>query len=73
MVPQAETAFRQALRLCPVSPEANYRLAKMYEDHGRIGDAIKVLKAYLEICPSADRVNAEKHLEQLEVRGVTGL
>ncbi len=66
LVPQAEAAFRQALRLYPASPEANYRLSKLYQEHGKAGEAVKVMEAYVKICPEAERANAVKHLEQLK-------
>jgi tetratricopeptide (TPR) repeat protein len=42
----AEAAFMQAMELCPASPEVNVRLAMMYEDEGKTGEALKVLKKY---------------------------
>ena len=42
MVPQAEYAFKQALNLCPESPEANFRLAQLYIEQGRVDDALAV-------------------------------
>lgn len=43
MIEQAEYAYRQAMQLCPESPEANFRLAQLYAELNRIDDAIGVL------------------------------
>lgn len=43
---EAEYAFRQAVRLCPDSPEANFRLAQLYVQRGRFDEAEEVLTAY---------------------------
>ena len=45
---EAETAFRQAVELCPLSPEANFRLAEFYMQFGRYDDALSLLGANLE-------------------------
>lgn len=66
LIPQAEAAFRQALRLCPASPEASYRLAKMYEEHGRATEALEVMKAFLKICQPSEKTAAGTYLEQLK-------
>ncbi|MGD0059185.1 MAG: DUF2723 domain-containing protein [Verrucomicrobiia bacterium] len=44
MVPEAEYAFRQAIALCPESPDANFRLAQLYVELGRYDDALAVLE-----------------------------
>ena len=51
MVPQAEYAFKQALNLCPESPEANFRLAQLYIEQGRVDDALAVLQALQKLDP----------------------
>ncbi len=42
----AEYAFRQAIELCPDSPEANFRLAQLYVQRGQFDPAIEVLEKY---------------------------
>ncbi len=44
MTNEAEAAFKQALDLCPISPEANYRLAQLYQQSNRFDDAIAVMQ-----------------------------
>jgi tetratricopeptide (TPR) repeat protein len=56
MFPEAEYAFQQAITLCPDSPEANFRLAKLYVDLGRFDDANKVLQLYQKRDPSDLRI-----------------
>jgi tetratricopeptide (TPR) repeat protein/F0F1-type ATP synthase assembly protein I len=46
MIKEAEYAFRQAIGLCPDSPEANFRLAQLYVELGRFDESIAVLEAY---------------------------
>ena len=46
MYDEAVTAFQQAQRLCPDSPEANFRLAQLYMELNRQDDAIKTLEEY---------------------------
>lgn len=43
---EAEYAFRQALRLCPESFEASYRLSQLYAGLNRLDDAVVVLLDY---------------------------
>lgn len=45
----AEAAFLQAMELCPASPEVNVRLAMMYEEQGRISEALKVMTKYTDL------------------------
>jgi thioredoxin-like negative regulator of GroEL len=45
MTGPAEYAYRQALALCPESPEANFRLAQLYIEQNRVDDALDVLRA----------------------------
>ena len=44
MIGPAEYAYRQALALCPESPEANFRLAQLYIEQNRVDDALDVLR-----------------------------
>jgi hypothetical protein len=46
MIPEAEYALRQAIALCPASPDANVRLAQLYVELGRYDDALAVLKDF---------------------------
>jgi len=56
MIPQAEYAFKQALNLCPESPEANFRLAQLYIEQGRIDDAVAVLQALEKLDPLNSKI-----------------
>ena len=49
---EAASAFRQAMELCPQSPEASFRLAKMYEELGDIDQARAVMIAFVALGPS---------------------
>ena len=66
MYVEAEEAFRQAIKLCPASPEANYRLVDMYARQGRFGEAAAVLESYLPHVPAHQKDNAEAFLRQLQ-------
>lgn len=44
MFNEAETAFRQAITLCPSSSEANFRLADLCLQQGRFADALQVME-----------------------------
>jgi tetratricopeptide (TPR) repeat protein len=46
MVPEAEYALRQAISLCPESPDGNFRLAQLYVELGRYDDALAVLQDF---------------------------
>jgi tetratricopeptide (TPR) repeat protein len=54
MVPEAEYAFRQAISLCPESPDGNFRLAQLYAESHRYDDALAVLEDFAK----HDRYNA---------------
>jgi tetratricopeptide (TPR) repeat protein len=49
MVKEAEYAFRQAIQLCPESPEANFRLAQLFVEIGRFEDGVNVLEGYQKL------------------------
>jgi tetratricopeptide (TPR) repeat protein len=77
MTKQAEYAFKQALGLCPESPEANFRLAQLYIEQNRVDDAIDVLTALQKLDPLNSKITSaidqlhgmkQQHgeLEQLE-------
>lgn len=53
---EAEAAFRQAIELYPGSPEANFRLADLYMQHGRFADARQVMEKNLAQDPRNDRI-----------------
>ncbi len=53
---EAEYAFKQALQLCPESPEANFRLAQLYMELGRGDDALATLEALQKLDPLNDKI-----------------
>ena len=57
MSEEAEAAFRQALRLCPTSPEANFRLADLLKHNERHAEAEIVLAEYMDTCPLTNEVS----------------
>ncbi|AKJ64316.1 DUF2723 domain-containing protein [Kiritimatiella glycovorans] len=61
---EAERVFRQSIRLYPLSPEAVFRLADLYQSQDRYGDAKQVVSELLE----QDRLNdkARSFLEHLD-------
>jgi tetratricopeptide (TPR) repeat protein len=52
---EAEQVFRQAIQLCPDSPEANFRLAQLYVEQRRFDDALQLLEGFQKL----DRYNAK--------------
>jgi tetratricopeptide (TPR) repeat protein len=70
MYEEAELAFEQAIRLCPVSPEASFRLAKMYVQNGRTADAIRIMDAYVKSDPPYSSEKAVHYLEELKAKEV---
>jgi tetratricopeptide (TPR) repeat protein len=44
---EADTCFAQAFTLCPYSPEAHFRYAKLHEKRGRIKEAIELMDKYV--------------------------
>lgn len=58
MTKQAEYAFKQALGLCPESPEANFRLAQLYIEQNRVDDAIDVLTALQKLDPLNSKITS---------------
>lgn len=56
MFSEAETAYKQAVELCPISPEANFRLADFYQSLGRREDAVKLLEANAAADPRNDKI-----------------
>jgi tetratricopeptide (TPR) repeat protein len=53
---EAEAAFKQAITLCPASPEANFRLAQLYMEMGRADDAIALLEKLQKLDPNNDKI-----------------
>ncbi len=74
MFDEAEIAFRQAVDLCPLSPEANFRMADFYLQLGRHGDALQLLEANLKLDPRNDKIsgfmNQIREMEQMHRRAV---
>lgn len=67
MYGEAKAAFQQAIRLCPASPEASFRLAHMYEEQGRTAEALKVMADYLtHVPPDARDKAAAEYVERLK-------
>jgi len=63
----AEAAFRQAIGLCPTSPEANFRLADMLATRQRLDEAVRIIEAYLSTNPGSDQAaRAKEYLQQLK-------
>lgn len=55
---EAEHAFRQAIDLYPLSPEASFRLADMYMQQRRLSDAYEVISALSKGDPGNERVTS---------------
>jgi tetratricopeptide (TPR) repeat protein len=53
---EAEFAFRQAIDLYPLSPEANFRLADIYMQQFRFADAGVVIEQFLKEDPGNEKV-----------------
>jgi tetratricopeptide (TPR) repeat protein len=51
MAAEAIYAFKQALELCPESPEGNFRLAQLYMELGRAEDALTTLQTLQKLDP----------------------
>ena len=51
MSAEAIYAFKQALELCPETPEGNFRLAQLYMELGRADDALATLQALQKLDP----------------------
>ena len=61
---EAEAAFRQAVELYDLSPEANFRLADLISREGRYDEAIKLFDDFLEKDPN--NVKAAEFQKRLE-------
>ncbi len=53
---EAEATFKQAIELCPTNPEANFRLAQLDTELGRVDDAIGVLVQLQKFDPLSDKL-----------------
>lgn len=65
----AERAFWEAVRLCPVSPEASFRLAQMYEEMGKTDKAADVMETFIGRDPPYSKDKAVEYLERLRGMG----
>ena len=61
---ESEYAFKQAIQLYPLSPEANFRLADIYMQQFRFSDARQVIEQFLVEDPENDKV--AEFLEQIK-------
>ena len=66
MYTEAEAAFRQAIRLCPTLPEANYRLTDMHLRQGQAGKAVEAMRNFLKHVAPDQRDKAREYTKQLE-------
>ncbi|MCX7817790.1 MAG: DUF2723 domain-containing protein [Kiritimatiellae bacterium] len=53
---EAEYAFRQAIALYPLSPEANFRMADVYLARGRFAEARTIIQEFLKGDPQNDKI-----------------
>ncbi len=66
---EAEAAFRQAIELFPVSPEANFRLADLYLQRGRFADAYSVMERNRQQDQRNEKIKGfMKQIKELEQR-----
>ncbi len=63
LIDEAEYAFRQAIELYPLSPEANFRLADAFMRAAKYEEATALMEAFLEQDPRNDK--AAEFLAQL--------
>lgn len=63
---EAEYAYGQSLKLCPDSPEANFRFAQLLIETGKPGEAIQVLENYQLLDP----LNAKIRLAINQIRNI---
>ncbi len=57
LVAESERAFREAMALYPLSPEANFRLAELYMRNMRYEKARNLIQAFREMDPANERVD----------------
>lgn len=64
---ESEAAFRQAVALYDLSPEANFRLADLISKQGRFDEAISIFDTFLEKDPKNDKAEAFRNrLQQMK-------
>jgi tetratricopeptide (TPR) repeat protein len=64
---EAIYAFKQAQRLCPDSPEANFRLSQLYMELNRYDDAVATLEAYQQRDPLNEKISqAAQQIRRLQ-------
>jgi hypothetical protein len=64
---EAEAAFRQAVALYDLSPEANFRLADLISKQGRFDEAIALFDVFLEKDPNNEKATEfQKRLVQIK-------
>ena len=68
MYAEAEEAFQQAIRLCPASPEASYRLADTHLRQGHTGKAVEAMRNFLKHVAPDQSDKAQEYTKQLEDR-----
>lgn len=71
MIPEGEHAFLESIRLYPLSPEANFRLADLYLRSNRPDDAIRIMAAYSRQDPNNGRAAA--FVQDLKARSALDL
>ena len=55
---EAEAAYKQAITLCPGSPEASFRLVQLYVEQGRRDEAVAVLEQLQKLDLGNDKIAA---------------
>jgi len=75
MTDQAEAVFKQAVTLCPESPEANFRLTQLYMEQKRFDEALGVMKSWQQRVPADPKIqlkiqDAINRLEQEKQRSL---
>jgi tetratricopeptide (TPR) repeat protein len=68
MIKEAEYAYRQAIELCPESPEANFRLAQLFVELGRFDDGVDILEGYQKL----DAYNVKIREAIKQIKGMKG-
>ena len=63
---EAEEAFRQAIDLYRLSPEAHMRLAQLYEKQGRLQEARDLMVTFMRSDPPEAGEQAAKYVDELE-------
>jgi tetratricopeptide (TPR) repeat protein len=58
LLSEAEYAYSQSLKLCPDSPEANFRYAQLLLETGKGDQAVEVLEAYQKLDPLNAKIRA---------------